>query len=133
MKMIKGENTFLPKHFNVHNLSYEIMEIVPHQKWSVKFRTTYNVEYGVVYFVASKNIENIEISFEQSGISMRGNGEIEINQEKTPVRSISTMNKIVSPGIAETIIFSIKNKSLPTEFLYGVKVSGVVHIFGEYK
>jgi hypothetical protein len=134
MKMIiKGENTFVPKHQNVSNLSYDITEIVPHQKWTVKFRTIFSVEYGVIYFVASKNIENIEISFEQSGISMGGNGEIEIDQEKIPVRSISTMHKIVSPGVPETVIISIKNKDLPTTLLFGVQVSGVVHTLGEYK
>jgi hypothetical protein len=132
-KIIAGENTFVPKHLNVSNLVYKVTEIIPLQKWSVRYEAAHSVEYGLTYFVASRNIDNVDIGFDPSGISMGGSGTITIGDETFPARTISTMHSFVSPGKPDTIIVSIKDKEIPTEFFLGVDISGNVRIIGKYQ
>lgn len=132
-KIILGENTFIPKYQTKSNLNFTISEIIPFEKWLVRFDAVHSVEYGIMYFVASQNIDNINISFEPSDISMRATGTIKLGNEKYPVQSISTMHKFVAPGKPDNIMISIKDKEIRTEFLFGVDVSGTIEIIGKYQ
>lgn len=131
--VISGENTFTPKYQNENNISFDIKMITPYKEWIIEFKANQHVAYNVIYFIAADNLENIELSYMNSGITMGGSGTIKINNRDVKYVSIKSMQGYLAPGSSDKVRINLKNIEIVTSFVVGYQVGSEIIAIGEFK